>query len=75
MGLEMLGLLLRHDAVLPANAIQLFIRNTINENIQVRKVCILVIVSQWVIQVVKVCILVIVSQWVIQVVKVRISNC
>jgi len=38
MGLEMLGLLLRHDVVFPAKAVQLFISNVIHENIQVRKV-------------------------------------
>ena len=36
--LEMLSLLVRHDARLPTSAVELFVNNTVNSTINVRKV-------------------------------------
>nr|UCK81620.1 proteasome activator complex subunit 4 [Arenicola marina] len=40
MSLEMLGLLIRHDVKLPAGAVDVFVKSTIHETLQIRKIAI-----------------------------------
>lgn len=39
-GMEMLFAVARHDILLPASAVQLFMNNIVSDTLQMRKVCI-----------------------------------